>query len=56
MFWRLVQDGGVGHVLTLSSESTRIITDCSTIRQEDTGTHQKRYPTSKDKGEATIRR
>ena len=25
-------------------------------RQEDTGTHQKRYPTSKDKGEATMRR
>ena len=23
--------------------------------QEDTGTHQKRYPTSKDKGEATMR-
>ena len=22
---------------------------------EDTGTHQKRYPTSKDKGEATMR-
>ena len=25
-------------------------------QQEDTGTHQKRYPTSKDKGEATMRR
>ena len=24
-------------------------------REEDTGTHQKRYPTSKDKGEATMR-
>ena len=24
-------------------------------RQEDTGTHQKRYPTSKDKGKATMR-
>ena len=25
-------------------------------QQEETGTHQKRYPTSKDKGEATMRR
>ena len=25
-------------------------------RQEDTGTHQKRHPTSKDKGQATMRR
>ena len=24
-------------------------------QQEDTGNHQKRYPTSKDKGEATMR-
>ena len=24
-------------------------------QQEDTGTHQKRYPTSKDKGETTVR-
>ena len=56
------------HFTTISFENTGITTNWWTIinrktleptkkdtPQEDTGTHQKRYPTSKDKGEAAMR-
>ena len=52
------QDGGVeGHALTPSCENTRITTSCWTIIDRKTlELTKKRYPTSKDKGEATMRR
>ena len=58
------QDGRVeGRALTPSCENTRITASCWTIidtktlelTKKDTGTHQKRHPSSKDKGEATMR-
>ena len=52
----LSQDGRVeGRALTSSCESTRITTSCWTIIDRKTGTHQKRYSTSKEKGEAAMR-
>ena len=51
----LVQNGRVEGCALTSYESTKINSLLNKHQQKDTGTHQKRYPTSKDKGEATMR-
>ena len=51
------QDGGVeGRALTPSCENTESQLTAEQSSKEDTGTYQKRCPTSKDEGEATMRR
>ena len=51
------QDGRVeGCALTPSCENTRITTSCWTNIDRKTLELTKKYPTSKDKGEATVRR
>ena len=55
VFQILVQDGGVGHALISSCESTKITTSClTTINRMTLEPIKKRYPTSKDKEEAAM--
>ena len=57
IFGGLVQDGGVEVCeLTPSCESTGITTNCWTIIDRKTLELTKKYPTFKEKGEATMRR